>query len=169
MYPVASENRPTETPATMTGRSLVWGSKYGGRERISRNIAIRRLRRRFRRAEKVSTWKSPTGYQKIDATNIGSLPTTHKDGASFDRPGSQSSQQGWRAYRAVQKKTEECRKKYTTREKRDKYVSYRITFPVVHGGRKHPPDKKPPLRRVLPKQLRKLPTRLRIRRHWREC
>lgn len=24
---------------------------------------------------------------KIDATNIGSLPTTRKDGASYDRPG----------------------------------------------------------------------------------
>lgn len=86
MYLVASKNQPTKTSTTMTGRNFVWGRKYGGRERISRNIAIRRLRRRFGRAEKVSTWKSSTGYRKIDATNIGSLPTTRRDGAAYDRP-----------------------------------------------------------------------------------
>lgn len=124
----------------MTGRNLVWGKKYGGRERISRNIAIRRLRRRFRRAEKVSTWKSATGYQKIDATNIGSLPTTRRDGASCDRPGSE---QGLGAYRAAKKRQRKRLEKNRckTSEKSDKYASYRIiTFPVVHHCRNSVPS-----------------------------
>lgn len=55
---------------------------------MSRNIAIRRLGRRFRRAEKVHIHMEESNrLPKIDATNIGSLPTTRRDGASCDRPG----------------------------------------------------------------------------------
>lgn len=62
---------------------------------------------------------------KIDATNIGSLPTTRKDGASYDRPGRSRGVE--RAYRAAQKK----KKKDKTRKLPRKEINMLLTILLV--------------------------------------